>query len=107
MYEYKALVIRVIDGDTLDVDIDLGLDIRQKTRLRLFGIDAAERATELGKYAKLDLEVMFADNPNVIVQTKKDKTEKYGRYLAVVLLPSGIVLNDWLLEKGYAKPMGA
>jgi micrococcal nuclease len=112
MYEYKAKVLKVVDGDTLDVEIDLGFHVYHELRLRLNHVDAPEMSTAAGKAAKAYVVSWMTTCPNgtdVIVKTDRDKTEKYGRYLGVVLaagdfavgLPS---LNDALLASGNARP---
>lgn len=91
-YIYKAKVTKVTDGDTLVVDIDLGLDIIIKNqKLRLYGIDCPETRTrnkeekEKGKVAKAFTQEFVKNNKkNVIVKTIQDKKGKYGRYLVVV-----------------------
>jgi micrococcal nuclease len=103
MYEYRGEVIHVVDGDTVDVRIDLGLEIQREIRLRLYGIDAAERFTDLGKMATEALRDLFTGNPLVTVRTFKDRTEKYGRYLAILTTQDGININDWLVESHLAE----
>jgi micrococcal nuclease len=103
MYEYRGEVVNVVDGDTVDVRIDLGLEIQREIRLRLFGINAAERFTDLGKMATEALRDLFAGNPYVTVRTIKDRTEKYGRYLAILTAEDGKNINDWLVESHLAE----
>jgi micrococcal nuclease len=103
MYEYRGEVVNVVDGDTVDVRIDLGLDIQREIRLRLFGINAAERFTDLGKMATEALRDTLAGNPKVTVRTFKDRTEKYGRYLAILTAEDGTNINDWLVESHLAE----
>ena len=110
MYEYLANVARIIDGDTIDFDIDLGFTTWKHTeRIRLYGIDAPEvkkykGVTDEEKQRGLDLkarleELMPLGSP-VVLRTVKDNKGKYGRYLGIVTLPSGIILNDWLTSEG-------
>lgn len=103
MYEYQAIIRKVVDGDTFDVELDLGLEIRFRTRLRLAEVNAPELSTPAGQDLKLQLEMRFADNPIVTVHTIKDRKEKWGRYLAKVILPDGTYLNEWLIQNGLAK----
>jgi micrococcal nuclease len=103
MYEYRGEVVNVVDGDTVDVRIDLGLEIQREIRLRLFGINAAERFTYLGKMATEALRDTLAGNPKVTVKTFKDRTEKYGRYLAILTAEDGTNINDWLVESHLAE----
>jgi len=115
MYEYKARVVKVIDGDTLDLEIDLGFHVKHELRLRLNHLDAPEMRFEAGRKAKEYVISWLTTCPwengvaLVTVKTDRDKTEKYGRYLGVVYaygpvaegLPS---LNDALLASGNAQP---
>lgn len=100
MYNYMAKVTRVVDGDTIDVEIDLGFDIWHKVRLRLAHIDAYEKSTEIGKEAAAFLKALLE---GFFVEIYTEKTDKYGRYLATVIL-NGVNLNDQLISKGYAVP---
>ncbi|MEL6751407.1 MAG: thermonuclease family protein [Pseudomonadota bacterium] len=104
LYAYSAQVTEVYDGDTITADIDLGFNIwRRGEKLRLHGIDAPEMRGEeklMGKRARdaLRRRILYRD---VIVCTYKDKTGKYGRYLADIYL-NGENMNDWLVEEGFA-----
>jgi micrococcal nuclease len=114
MYQYKATIIRVIDGDTVDVEIDLGFDIKQKTRLRLYGINAPELkgpSSKAGHETKTYVESILTEGKEILVETFKDKKEKYGRYLAVIKYVEGDIneqglekfnLNEQLILKGLA-----
>jgi micrococcal nuclease len=92
MYTYKGRVIKVVDGDTLDVEIDLGFDIKHNIRVRLLNVHAPEihsvkRGSEeyiRGMEAKEKVDQWVASNPEVRILTVKDKKEKFGRYLAEV-----------------------
>ena len=91
MFTYAAKLIEVIDGDTVDLLIDLGFGVHVKERCRLYGIDAPEMPTEAGKTAKAYLESLLgAATGELFVATRKmtrkpkEKTDKYGRYLAVL-----------------------
>lgn len=100
MYNYTAKVLRVVDGDTIDVEIDLGFDIWHKVRLRLAHIDAYERYNELGKEATDYVRSLIEEK---FVEIFTEKTDKYGRYLATVIIDGGNLNND-LINKGYAVP---
>ena len=107
MYTYKAKVLKVIDGDTIDVLIDLGFDIQHKIRLRLFGINTPETRTKdlkekyLGLTSKWYLSHLLK-NRDIIVKTYK--TGKYGRYLATIYLKgSKKSINQKILEEGLAE----
>ena len=91
MFTYAAKLIEVIDGDTVDLLIDVGLEIHKRERCRLYGIDAPEMPTEAGNAAKAYLETLLgAATGELYVATRKmtrkpkEKTDKYGRYLAVL-----------------------
>ena len=91
MFTYAAKLIEVIDGDTVDLLIDLGFGVHVQERCRLYGIDAPEMPTEAGKAAKAHLESLIgAATGELFVATRKmtrkpkEKTDKYGRYLAVL-----------------------
>jgi micrococcal nuclease len=102
MFTYAAKLIEVIDGDTVDLLIDLGLSTFVKERCRLYGIDAPEMPTEAGKAAKAYLESLIGASSELFVATRKmtrkpkEKTDKYGRYLAVLYDNSHPV--DWFIH---------
>ena len=101
-YVYDAYVIRVIDGDTLVVDIDLGLRVWARGQhVRLLGIDMPERVTTLGILATSQLsELVYARN--VLVRTQKDRDDKYGRLLGTVWVGDTNVnkeMERWLTER--------
>lgn len=124
-YYYYGTVTNVVDGDTLDVVLDLGLHVSIKLRLRLYGIDAPEMKTEQGKAAKeavlrwLNANAVPPERDpggpwtwEVSVKTIKDKQEKYGRFLAeiygwhIIGSHRGSThpqLNSWLVSNGFAK----
>lgn len=110
MYEYKVKVIEVIDGDTIDVVIDLGFDIFTNKRIRLAGIDCPESRTidlhekKLGTEAKEYLKQLVGNASNVVVKTlATDTYEKYGRVLGKVYIESSAIsVNDLLVSRGYA-----
>lgn len=99
--EYEAKVIEVTDGDTVIVEIALGLDVSKKEHARLLGIDAPEMNTDEGKKAKEYLERKIK-NKSVTILTKEDKREKYGRLLCEIILEERNV-NKLMIERGFAK----
>lgn len=108
MYEYKALIISVYDGDTVTAVIDLGFSIAFKTKLRLLGIDTPEiRGSERpeGLISKARVVELIQDK-HVTIVTEKDKTGKYGRYLADIYTEDGTHINALLLEEGLAEIYG-
>ena len=111
MYEYRVKkVLRIVDGDTLDVDIDLGFDISYMQRVRLAGIDTPESRTTdkaekvLGLEVKDKLKKAIDAATNIVIKTEKpDSSEKYGRILGWVFLDDNKVsINQTLIDEGYA-----
>lgn len=112
MYEYKAKLIKVVDGDTADFAIDVGFKMTTQQRIRLKGIDTPEtwrRKKDSEEYKQGMISKNFVikrleeNNNEAIVRTDKD-TGVYGRYIAVIILADSVVsLNDELVQKGYAK----
>ena len=109
MYEYMATIRRVVDGDTIDVTLDLGFDILYNSRIRLLGINTPESRTRdleekaLGLAAKARVKELCPIDSTVMVKTTKDGRGKFGRILGEIFtateLPS---INDMLLEEGHA-----
>lgn len=103
-WEYIAFVVRVIDGDTIVCNIDKGFrDWRREESVRLVGINAPEmRGATLadGRASRLALDGMVRDRW-AMLYTKYDPTEKYGRWMASVIV-DGINVNDWMVERGFA-----
>ena len=102
MYQYEAQVLRVIDGDTLDLFVDLGFKVGFNTRIRMIGIDTPEKWHPYGKVVKAYLQQELEGNKIFLDVTKKDK---YGRYLGVVYLNKNDEqsVNDKLIEIKMAK----
>ncbi len=102
---YDAKVTRVVDGDTIDVEITLGLDVFTKLRLRLYGINAPEIRGEskvLGKAATEFLKSLI-DDKEVIIMTIRDRRGKYGRHLAKIYLEEDTPsVNQLMVENGHA-----
>ena len=101
MYEYAALVTRIVDGDTIDLVVDLGLRVKIDARCRLYGINAPERGTPGSGQATLWLSDKIPPGTRVNVHTYKDRTEKYGRWLVDVFL-DGECINDSAVEAAVA-----
>jgi len=111
MYEYRVKkVTSVVDGDTIDVDIDLGFNVSFSQRVRLAGIDTPESRTtdkfekSLGLEAKEYLKTKLKDAKEVIIKTEKpDSSEKYGRILGWLYVDGNTIsINDQMIEDGYA-----
>jgi micrococcal nuclease len=103
MYTYYTKIDKVVDGDTCDVFIDLGFSVWHKERIRLAGIDTAEKNTPLGKALK---EFLIKNLEGKLVKLEVSKPDKYGRYLGKVYLNSEESINDQLIRNGLAKPYG-
>tara|TARA_R110000851_G_scaffold331132_1_gene504875 strand:- start:234 stop:566 length:333 start_codon:yes stop_codon:yes gene_type:complete len=106
MYEYRAFVRKVYDGDTITCDIDLGFNmIMRNQKLRLIGINTPEvRGESRPDGLKVrDIVRSRISNKWVVVKTTKDKKGKYGRWLAEIYEPDvEESLNQWLLDEGHA-----
>ena len=111
MFEYYVKkVTKVVDGDTIDVEIDLGFDISFSSRVRLAGIDTPESRTTdkmekaLGLEAKAYLKHEIDAAKTVVIKTEKmDSSEKYGRILGWVFLDGAAVsLNEKMIQDGHA-----
>ncbi len=112
MYQYKALVERVVDGDTIDVIIDLGFKITTNQRIRLAGINTPETYNvkkdsdefKKGMQAKIFVEQRLNVNKNEILIETDKLTGKYGRYIGTIFLAdSKVSLNDELVSMGLAE----
>jgi micrococcal nuclease len=111
MYEYYVKKVEnIVDGDTIEVIIDLGFDIMFQSRVRLAGIDTPECRTKdlkekaLGIEAKEYLNNTLKDAKSVIIKTEKiNSSEKYGRILGWLYINGDTEsLNDKMINNGYA-----
>lgn len=111
MYEYRVVAIDdIIDGDTIDVRIDLGFDISLKKRVRLNGIDTPESRTtdvhekKYGLESKNWLKHKLENAQHILIKTElPDSTEKYGRILGTLFINDETEsINDQLIKGGYA-----
>jgi micrococcal nuclease len=103
MYEYSAIAIDVHDGDTCHLRIDLGLHTFVETHVRLAHVNAPELHEANGAAAKARLEELLAAGP-LVVHTIRDRTEKYGRWLAEITTAAGDDVGQTLLDEGLAVP---
>lgn len=103
LYWYRALVVGVVDGDTIDISIDLGLRVSIMTRVRLHGINAPEMRGATLEDAKLSTKYLVDTvlAKQVLVNTIKDRGDKYGRLLAKVWLGDRFI-NREMIEHGFA-----
>ena len=115
-YVYRVKeVVRVIDGDTVDLNLDVGMYITVRKRIRFLNIDTYElrggtdETKALGRAAKVSLiELLATPNAKVYIKTKMDKTGKYGRLLGKLYVihdsdGSIIDVNQVLLEEGFVE----
>ena len=109
MYEYKATVKRIIDGDSVVLDIDLGFYMfMNETKIRLYGLDTPEMNSEdplLRLQAVLATRYLYDNMPvgsKVTISTVLDKREKYGRLLATIITEDGFNINEGLLNNKLA-----
>ena len=111
MYEYKVKITRVVDGDTVDAEVDLGFDTFIKDRIRLMGLDTPESRTRnkkekaLGLAAKAYLKELLRENKgDVILRTSKEGKGKFGRILGTLLIYDGKTnVNQMLIDEGHAR----
>ena len=116
-YNFRVTEInRVVDGDTIDVTIDLGFDLYKKERVRVAGVDTPEKRTrnleekELGidatEWLKAKLEGAVAGDDDLIIRTELDGgVGKYGRLLGWLYIgDSELSLNEQMITEGYAHP---
>lgn len=112
MYEYRCNVVKIIDGDTVDVDIDLGFGVwMRKQRIRMYGIDTPESRTrdleekKYGLAAKDFLTGLLDDEGGIVLKTHKDGKGKFGRILGELWRTTNYAdqsINDYMIEKHHA-----
>ena len=113
MYQYMCKLERVVDGDTIDVRIDLGFDIHHSARVRMMGIDTPESRTRnleekaLGLARKARLKELLKGK-KIKLETSKEGKGKFGRVLADVITidkeGNEINCNNQLIQEGHARP---
>ncbi len=116
MYEYKCKIVRVVDGDTVDVDIDLGFGVwMHKERIRLHGIDTPESRTrdleekKYGLLAKEQIRFFLPEGSMQTLVTVRDKAGKFGRILGKFKIFDSkndceTTINDWMIQEHHAAP---
>ena len=112
MYVYRCTVVKIVDGDTVDVDIDLGFGIWMRNeRIRLLGIDTPESRTrdkeekKYGLAAKKYLTEMLNDEGGIVLKTKKDAEGKFGRILGELWRTTDYAdksINQYLVDEHHA-----
>lgn len=101
-HQYRATVLRVIDGDTLEALVDLGLEVFRKVKIRLAGIDCPEAHTDEGKKVTAYVRGLLEDKEVVINTYKKGS---FNRWLGTVYL-GNLAINPHLIQEGMAVPYG-
>ena len=109
MYEYSATIRRWVDGDTVDVTLDLGFDILYNNRIRLYGINTPESRTrdleekKRGLAAKDRVKELCPVGSSITLKTTKDGRGKFGRILGEIFVPGAVQsINQLLVEEGHA-----
>lgn len=111
MYQYKCKINKVLDGDTVDIDLDLGFNIvLANQRVRMAGIDTPESRTTnkeekvRGLLSKKKLAEKLPIGTWQIIETQKsdNSDDKFGRILGVFILEDGTKVNEWLIQNNYA-----
>lgn len=104
LYTYRAEILRVVDGDTIDARIDVGFRMTTEQRLRLLGVNCPETkgATREAGLAASAYTRSAILGKTVLIRTAK--SDVFGRWLAAVYLEDGTDFNASLLEKGFAVP---
>ena len=103
MHTYKAKLVRCIDGDTIDVEIDLGFYLTAKIRCRLIGVDTPERGQAKFKEATAILEHLIRgkEDEEGHFELKTGKTGKYGRWLATIDGVNSALAKKWPYDRGH------
>ena len=108
---YKCVISRIVDGDTVDVDIDLGFGIwLRKERVRIAGIDTPEKRTrdlvekQFGLAATAKAHELIPEGTDAIIRTRRDKAGKYGRTMGDFVLEDGTLYTDVMIESHHAVP---
>jgi len=108
---YKCVIQRIVDGDTIDVNIDLGFGIwLYKERVRIAGIDTPEKRTRdkvekvFGLAATAKAHELVPEGSHCIIRTRRDKAGKYGRTMGDFVLEDGRLYTDIMVESHHAVP---
>ena len=113
MYQYKCKINKVLDGDTVDIDLDLGFNIiLSNQRVRMAGVDTPESRTAnkeekpRGLLSKKKLAEKLPVGSWQIIETQRsdNNDDKFGRILGVFILEDGTKVNEWLIQNNYAVP---
>lgn len=101
LYTYRATVVRWVDGDTVDLDVDLGFHLHTHDRFRLLGVDTPERGREGYDEATAFAEGMAPVGSEVTVTTTK--TDSFGRYLARIMNHQHRDISHHLIQSGHGR----
>ena len=108
---YRCVIQRIVDGDTVDVNIDLGFGIwKKKERVRIAGIDTPESRTRdkvekiFGLAATEKAHTLIPEGSNQIIRTRRDRAGKYGRTMGDFVLEDGRLYTDIMVESHHAVP---
>lgn len=113
MYQYKAKILKVVDGDTVEIDLDLGFNIiLANQKVRMAGVDTPESRTTnkeekpRGMLSKKKLAEKLPVGSWATIETLKsdNNDDKFGRILGVFILDDGTRVNQWLIDNNYAVP---
>lgn len=111
---YSCTVRRVVDGDTVDLDVDTGFDIHFRMRVRLYGFNAPEKRKPNGPEATAHLSELICiptqscdlTNDGIFLESIRDRRGKYGRYLGILWQlktdKSWVCINRVMVEAGYS-----
>lgn len=111
MYQYKAKILKVLDGDTVEIDLDLGFNIvLANQKVRLAGVDTPEsRTTNLeekprGLLSKKKLQEKLPLGTWATIETLRsdNNDDKFGRILGIFIAADGTRVNQWLIDNNYA-----
>lgn len=107
VFIYNATVEKVVDGDTVDLTVDLGFRVTRKDRYRLYGLNAPESKTPEGPLATEFLRSILPVGKKVVIRshrpTSVPRADQYGRFI-VEIMDGAININDLVVEKGFAVP---
>lgn len=109
MYEYRAKTVKIVDGDTVDIDIDLGFGVWVRNqRIRLYKVDTPEKRTrnktekKAGLLATEKVNNLIPVGSTIVIKTHKDGKGKYGRILGELINEDGVNVNEYLIKNRYA-----
>lgn len=111
MYQYKAKILKILDGDTVEIDLDLGFNITLAAqKVRLSGIDTPEsRTTDTeekprGLLSKKKLQEKLPVGSYLTIETLRadSNDDKFGRILGIFIAQDGTNINQWMIANNYA-----